>query len=188
MENGKDIKLEYIGTLLGKYFDGETTLTEEQQIREFFTYEEDIPAELKYAQAMFGHFAEAACVTGKPAVHPEQTLSGKRQARPAAPAREHRGKRGLKYYLAGAVSAAAVIAATLVLTTNVGNEFGAEQTVYCYIDGEPVTDLDLAFEYSRQAFDRISTAVTSPLPDTLVFEAFGKLEYIAGLGELLKAL
>ena len=47
-----------IRRLLDRYFDGETTLDEEQALRRFFASTADVPADLRYAAPMFAYAAE----------------------------------------------------------------------------------------------------------------------------------
>lgn len=127
-----------IRELLTRYMNGETTLAEERVLKGYFAAatEEELPADIAYARAMFGHFAEAVIQKpekefGTPAAHIRHTFSRTRRIWAAA-------------------VAAAVIVAAILLVQPKGDTVG--DVVYCYINGKPVTDFELAYAYTKDAF------------------------------------
>ncbi len=112
-------------TLLDRYYEGQTTLEEERLLRE--------------------HFAgEASCGT------PEQVIFGAcDEAASRRPGRTYvvrkRNPRRRAWAIAGA--AAAMVAVVLTaLTTQ------PKPTIYAYVNGEPITDYQVAYDYTREAF------------------------------------
>ena len=52
-----------IRELLDRYWEGESSLEDEAQLRSFFsTNRQDLPADLKEAQPLFGYFAAEAAI------------------------------------------------------------------------------------------------------------------------------
>lgn len=116
-----------IKQLIESYFEGESSLAEEQQIKDFFKETDIIPKELEYAQSIFGYFAD------------EKKVSLKKDTK----------KRN--YSIIG-ISASLLIAATLIISNiNTKNEI-----IYAYIDGVPVTDQEIAMQYTKQALLAVS--------------------------------
>lgn len=127
MEHDKDIR-----QLLDLYFEGEATLEQEKRLKEFFAGS-NVPADLEYARAMFGFFGKA---------------SGERMGDPvvfSAPRKRTRA-RGWMYR---AVSAAAVVAIAAVVTFKVTDK--GDREMYCYVNGVPVTDMELAARQAEMA-------------------------------------
>ncbi|MCD8173129.1 MAG: hypothetical protein LUD76_06685 [Alistipes sp.] len=174
--------VEHVETLLAKYFEGETSLAEERELREFFTSGVEVPDHLKYAEALFGFFAGAAEETGPAGFIPGASVdcqapnarpSGRREVTPVAGA-GIRGGRRLARVATGLVSAAAVVALGVLLFKGqaavpgvAGDGAMADGSdgpvVYCYVNGVPVTDLDQALAYTEQALNHISGAISSPV-------------------------
>ena len=55
-----------IRSLCDRFFDGETTAEEEMMLRDYFTQEKDIPADLKAVKVMICGLSEAASMTYEP--------------------------------------------------------------------------------------------------------------------------
>lgn len=130
-----------IKRLLDRYFDGETTLDEEQTLRCYFSSATDIPADLRYAAPMFAYAA------------------GKRaQTRPvaakAAPKRLLRRRFGA---VAAATVAAACIAIGVVTVSRSGDfpQNAVSGEVYCYLDGRAITDRAEAERVTRRVLDGV---------------------------------
>lgn len=61
-----------IRSLCDRFFDGDTTAEEEMMLRDYFTQEKDIPADLKAVKVMICGMSEAASMTYEPkAVKPK---------------------------------------------------------------------------------------------------------------------
>jgi hypothetical protein len=56
-----DKKIQYIEELVEKYYDAETTLEEEEELRDFFTNEE-VPTHLLYEKAQFSYYRKEESV------------------------------------------------------------------------------------------------------------------------------
>lgn len=129
-----------IRRLLDRYFDGETTLDEEQTLRRFFTTTDDVPADLRYAAPMFAYAAEKRA-----------------QTRPVV------AKASLKHSLRRrwGIAASTAAAACMILgavTIYRGGDFAAEvvpDEAYCYLDGRAITDRAEAEMVTRRVLDGV---------------------------------
>lgn len=124
-----------IRELLDLYFEGETTLEQEEALRGFFGGD-DIPEDLLYAKAMFGGIAALRNDVAAKAV---SVPAGEMKAAPAK-----KRSRALSIIYRSVSVAAAVVVVTLVAVKFVPEK----PTVYCYLNGQPVTDINVA---ERQA-------------------------------------
>ncbi len=107
-----------IRTLCDRYFDGDTSAEEEQQLREYFNHVKDIPADLRAVKVMMTGMSEAAAMTYSP----------------PAPAR----KGIIRKIVWGTISAAAAISLFVALH---------DREVYGYdADGRAITDPKVALE------------------------------------------
>lgn len=125
-----------IKRLLDRYFDGETTLDEEQTLRRYFNSTTDIPADLRYAAPMFAYAAKKRMQT-RPAVA-EATLK-------RAPRRRFGA-------IAAAMAAAACMALGVVALYRGGDlsQQAASDVAYCYLDGRAITDPAEAEQVTRR--------------------------------------
>lgn len=144
-----------IRRLLDLYFDGETTDAQEQELREFFA-RDTVPADLAYARAMFGAFAATA--------EDSSSLTGTLPAEPLLRETEgeaeclvpRKGRRARLAALLTTVAAALAVLCTLYLSDHQEN---AE--IYCYLNGEPVTDMDIALRQVNMAERLLKAGVRS---------------------------
>lgn len=147
-----------IRELLELYFDGETTLEQEKQLRDYFTGCDDIPADLLYAKAMFGGFtlAEQHACSAEVNIPDAKKLPAKRG-------------RLSRIYTSISVAAAVVVAAglTWVLAPE-------KQTVYCYLNGEPVTNIEIAARQAQMASRLIETSASVSANNISTFREAGK--------------
>lgn len=120
--------------LLDLYFEGKTTLADEKFLTEFFSGG-DIPTDLDYAKAMFAAFGAAHTCH----------LADKMPLMPSERAEtvSTRIPKIRRIYMSVSVAAAMLLAA--VVTWALMSE---KPTVYCYLNGEPITDITVA---ARQA-------------------------------------
>lgn len=128
--------MESIRTLLERYFEGETTLAEERELRDRFASGEDIPEDLQYAAGMFAFFGESreACLPVRP-----------RKAR-------------LHFRLwHGIASTAAVVA--LVAATVFFLKPRPAETIYGYVDGRPISDRATAEAYAAQSLGLVGESL-----------------------------
>lgn len=129
-----------IRRLLDRYFDGETTLDDEQTLRRFFASTADVPADLRYAAPMFAYAAEKRTQTRPVAAK----TSSKRFS--------HR---------IGSIAASVAVAACIVLgamTIFRGGNIAAEvapEEAYCYLDGRAITDRAEAERVAQCVLDGI---------------------------------
>ncbi len=167
-----------IRDLLARYMDGETTLAEERVLKGYFASEESrgLPEDLAWAGPMFGYFgAMAAERTGEAFVKPtREEAPSPAMNKPVVSGRVRR-----MWLRAGGAVAAAVVAVVLFISLRGGS--GGE-VIYCYIDGQPVTDFELAYAYTQGAFglfeDNLKKAEESLFP---IGEVGSALENMRGL-------
>jgi len=180
-----------IRALLEKYFDGETTLTEESRLREFFASAESVagdsvpdaaralPDDLLAVRAMFMHFAGAAaerCPAPPFApqnADPVPSVSADYEERPVASGRL--GKRSASACEAEAVGrgeksvsptgrrlALLVGTSAAVVLLTVTLHNSRQPVVYCYVNGVPVVDPIEAAACARSTMELVSEAMSAP--------------------------
>lgn len=115
-----------IEELLNRYFEGETSLQEEQTLKEYFLNADNVPAEWNYAKVMFTGFSSNKEATN-------HTVAVKKKGMP------------LKRI-------AAAVAVVALLSVSVALFVPKEKEIYCYVNGKPVTDYELALKHAERAF------------------------------------
>jgi hypothetical protein len=140
----------YIEELLDRYFEGQTSLAEESALRDYFASAESIPPHLEYARAMFGYFHEAAEEKMSHDFTPVYDLT-------EVPPTQRRVSY-TRRIITAVISVAAVAAIALTLTFSLSglHESAQEPAVYCYVNGQPVTDYDTALAYTQKALAALS--------------------------------
>lgn len=149
-------RIKHIERLLDSYFEAQATPEEERELREFFTSGQTIPAYLEYARAMFGGMdalreevapdgcaqiygvaSESCSQRNEPRSVPE---SGAQAQAPHTPRMRysHGGARRLRLWAAG-IAAAGLAVGLFALVSYLNRP-------YCYIDGVPVRDAELAMQ------------------------------------------
>lgn len=127
---------EKIEELLNKYFEGETSLQEEQTLKEYFLNADNVPAKWNYAKAMFTGFCSNKEVTS-------HTVAVKKNGMP------------LKRI-------AAAVAVVALLSVSVALFVPKEKEIYCYVNGKPVTDYELALKHAERAFGIMEKEISKP--------------------------
>ena len=112
-----------IEELLDLYFEGQTTIMQEQELRRYFSTAQDIPADLAPYKAMFAAFDKAREVTPPPTIVTKQPRSL------------------YKIILGTVASMAACLALGLFVWAGVDNN---KPDIVCYIDGIEITDTERA--------------------------------------------
>lgn len=148
--------------LLEKYFEGETTLGEEEVLKEYFTASDTVPEGLEYASHMFSLFIERGGETaGLPGFVPAK---GKKSGIP--------GRR----FLLAAASVAAVIALVSVLVFGIRS--ADTGTVYCYYNGEPVYDKETAVSYASETLEYVAGSFEKPMK---ILSILSEVEKVIGV-------
>lgn len=124
-----------IENLLNRYLEGNTSLAEEKQLKDFFSENENVPENLQYGKLMFSAFKE------------EKTLEYKKQL-PLPKAKNN--KKFL--YISGI--AASLIFALFLTFSNIDTD--NEKIIYAYYNGKPITDKTLAEKYTKETLLLIS--------------------------------
>ena len=125
-----------IEELLNRYFEGETSLQEEQTLKEYFLNADNVPAKWNYAKAMFTGFSSNKEVTS-------HTDAVKKKGMP------------LKRI-------AAAVAVVALLSVSVALFVPKEKEIYCYVNGKPVTDYELALKHAERAFGIMEKEISKP--------------------------
>lgn len=176
--------------LLELYFEGGTTLEQEARLREFFAGC-DVPEDLEYARAMFGFFSSAAvdAMPGDVNVPFEaETVAAESPSKEEEPVKATRtaARHGIRRVYA-AVSIAAAVMIMAVATFSI-IRYSDRPTVYCYVDGQPVTDIEYAALQAQMAARILEGNMrTSALGFAAVNEAAKPMEQIGrALGAIKK--
>ncbi len=121
MRTNRD-RLEQLAEL---YFEAEISPAEESELRSLIATESDLSDEMEALKIMLGGF---------------EALSAESVIKPRKMARIIR--------LAGAVASAAAMVAVALLVFN-SETAPTDEVIYCYINGEPITDITIAMEQTK---------------------------------------
>ena len=135
-------KQQEIARLLDLYLAGNTTSEQEAVLRAFFLHETSVPHEMRWAQALFQAFTEEA--SEKPSA----------QYSPAQIAVRHTERRNHRRWLISTAIAASIIGAVVLVQLHISHQ--RPTTVYCYVNGKPVTDYNEAIEQTQEVFALVS--------------------------------
>lgn len=125
-----------IEELLNRYFEGETSLQEEQTLKEYFLNADNVPAKWNYAKAMFTGFSSNKKVTSHIVAVKKKGMPLKRIA--------------------------AAVAVVALLSVSVALFVPKEKEIYCYVNGKPVTDYELALKHAERAFSIMEKEMSKP--------------------------
>jgi hypothetical protein len=117
-----------IEKLLEAYFEGNTSVSEENELKEFFK-NSDIPEQFMYAKGLFNFYADEKSLKS-------QQISIKTKQK----------SRNMFLYISG-IAASILIAMFFVFSVQTTND----DVIYAYYNGKPITDKVLAEKYTRQA-------------------------------------
>lgn len=135
---------EYIQTLLDKYFEGLTSLEEEQKLRDYFASEE-VDEEFEIHRSMFQFFIEERFKAEEEEV-----------STPIIEMKAVRHKRPSRVFVRALISVAACLAILLTVKTYYSSQDNKGVQSYAYIDGERVTDIDVIQKYMLETLDGVS--------------------------------
>lgn len=116
-----------IELLLHKYLEGNSTVAEETELSIFFAENDHIPEKLLFAKDIFCHFNEVK----------SQTYSKKFETKTKV-------NKNKFYILAGI--AASLLLGLLLFSPNMNSD---NKVIYAYIDGQAITDISIAEEYTK---------------------------------------
>ena len=134
-----------IRKLLEKYLEGRTDQQEERYLREFFRTVVDVPEDLEPYRSMFDYFEKESRV--RSGLAPADIINT-----PAT------GKKTKKIRQTTIFRAAAV-AATLLILAGVFllNRQEGSGKIYAIVNGEPVTNEQVAYQETKRALDMVSS-------------------------------
>ena len=117
--------------ILQRYFQAQTSPTEEQQLAEALAEKQELTAEERAAKAMLSYSAELSEQSARVQLHqPVRRVSAWRMA----------------------VAAAACVVVVLTIAWNM------RPTAYCYINGRPIYSIDEARRYAEGMFNDLAMA------------------------------
>ncbi|MCD6090571.1 MAG: hypothetical protein J7J72_03660 [Bacteroidales bacterium] len=132
-----------IKTLLEKYLEGESSIQEEDELKRFFNENENIPEELLFAKKLFRFFGD------------EKTIEYTKEFEHKKP------RRKINLYTLSGIAATLLLALFFVFS----NYKTKEKIIYAYINGEAITDINIAKEQTKQILyatsQKISTGIES---------------------------
>lgn len=123
-----------IEILLQKYLDGTSTTSEEKELNIFFAENEHIPEKLLFAKDIFCHFNETK----------SHTYTKKFESK-------EKGNKNKFYILSGI--AASLILGLLLFSPTMNSD---NKVIYAYIDGQAITDISIAKEYTKHILNSAS--------------------------------
>lgn len=131
-----------IKALIEQYFKGQTGEYEEEKIRDFFQKSSDVPEDLKEVSVLFNYFQKKGKQTTT--LSPEDTIH-----------RNHTNfaSKRKKIYIFSALAATILLFLGLFLFHPKDNDPGK---IYAYINGNPITDKELALDKTRKAISTVS--------------------------------
>jgi len=149
--------------LLDKYFDGESTLEEEMQIKCFFKDQSNLPDELKQTKAMFDFFQ-------KESAHKlEQELIFIKNTHKSKPDKTRK-----ILYLITSVAASILLLFSIFTYINKPNS----PKVYAYVNGKPIMDEELAKQETEKALLLVSKNLNEGSKSLKHLSTFSKAEDI----------
>lgn len=149
--------------LLDEYFEGNTTLQGEQQIREFFRTNSDLPAKLVEIKEMFDFFQSESEKQVNFQITPifnEQSL-------------KKTNFKNILYLFSGI--AASIVLLISILTYSDNPE---EQKVYAYINGKPIMNEQVAKMEAKRALLLVSSNFNQGTENLKHLSTFSKAEEI----------
>ena len=126
-----------IESLLEKYFEGQSSVAEEQLLQRFFETHRDLPTKLESAAKMFRHFKKE---------------SQEKMSKPLMRISQNRHRNRLWWLSGVAASVLVVLGAIFWMTPG-------ENPAYVYINGQPITEQEVALDEMKKAL----TIMTSHL-------------------------
>jgi len=144
--------------LLDQYFKGETSLSEEKILKDYFVKHPQIPAEFEYARQLFTHF------------HNESAIKSDKVDEVRIP---KINRRRLIRFAGIAAGILIIIGIWLMI-----KKTAPPPTVYAYINGVPVTDRGVALYEANKVFTLLSDHLRTGTKDLNQLSKYNKYERI----------
>ena len=140
--------------LLDKYFDGTSSLKEEQLIKEYFAYTKEIPTELIAAKALFDQINEEATeqCEFEPIISPSKNWLSTR------------------FIIRFAASIILLFGLFYFIQQPV------DEQPYAYINGKAITDKNIAIKETKKALFSITTRLNQGTKDLSKLSKFNKVQ------------
>ncbi|NOZ34785.1 MAG: hypothetical protein GXO80_05765 [Chlorobi bacterium] len=149
-----------IKKLTDKYFEGNTSLQEEQELTRFFNEAKNIPPELIYLKSFFQF------------IKTEQSKTFNK------PVLLNQSKHKLLYRLSG-IAAVILIAAFIIFSKSKSEN----KIIYAYVNGKPIYEKRKAEKYSKLALYRISENLNTGTENLNYLNKLNKIEQLIKKGE-----
>ena len=145
--------------LLHKYFEGNTSLDEEQQIKEFFKNNKELPEKLLKTKAMFEFF---------------QNEKEKQLEYQFSPGKSKKTSIKKLYYQVSGIAASILILISIFIYT----DNSEEQKIYAYINGKPIMNEQVAKMEAKRALLLVSSNFNQGTENLKHLSTFSKAETI----------
>lgn len=145
------MELSRVKILVDKYFDGLTSLEEEQELRRYFAQTESIPEEYQAVKMMLGAFDTLSHET--PNIEVKVNVETKRR---------NTFRLNMKWMTGIAAAVAILIGAAIILTPNSINQEVPAETApayICYVNGVKVEDDKVAYAEANRILGSLSEDV-----------------------------
>ncbi len=144
-------KEQEIRILLQKYFEAASSLSEEAELKEYFSTQASLPADLLYAREWFAYLNDTARrISSEPAFSDDASPLDAQFVDAETPREDVRGgSKRIRFWLWPAISVAAAIAGLLLLIRPVQDR--QPEIIYGYVNGIPLTDSKMAAYESQKA-------------------------------------
>ncbi|MBE9468666.1 MAG: hypothetical protein IMY72_10175 [Bacteroidetes bacterium] len=145
-----------IENLLNKYFEAETSIAEENELRIFFSNNKDIPENLIFAKSIFKAFNE------------EKSIKFHKKI--------HLPKRNIKRYIYITGIAASLIISMFVIFPKMDTK--RNKIIYAYYNGQAITDKAIAEKYTKQALFAVAQNFNNGTKNLNKLSQFNKSELL----------
>ena len=145
------MELSRVKILVDKYFDGLTSLEEEQELRHYFAQAENIPEEYQVVKMMLGAFDTLSHETSNRKINVHADIKRRKTLR-----------LNMKWMTGIAAAVAILIGAAIILTPNSVNQEVSTETApayICYVNGVKVEDDKVAYAEANRILGSLSEDV-----------------------------
>lgn len=145
------MELSRVKILVNKYFDGLTSLEEEQELRRYFAQAENIPEEYQVVKMMLGTFDTLSHETPNREVNAHAEIK-----------RRNTFRLNMKWVASAAAAAAILVGVAITLAPNNRNMEAPNETApayICYVNGVKVEDDKVAYAEANRILGSLSEDV-----------------------------
>lgn len=144
-----------IRNLIDRYLDGETSLSEERAIAQYFATAKELPADLQPIKVMFETMAAMRNVTPNSEVKPREAID----LTPKHATTKTSVKRWVSLTAGISIAACMVLGVFTMLNHETNTDTHAVPTMVCYINGEQINDMDQAYSETNRILNNVASNV-----------------------------